>query len=421
MNVYTIIIFSALLLDYILNLVADILNLRMLSGEIPPEFIDVYDRETYRRSQKYTRVKILFGLLISTLSLAALLIFWFLGGFKYLDNFVREFHFNSILTGVVYIALLMLIREIFSLPFSLVNTFIIEERFGFNRTKPITFITDLLKGFVLVIVIGGPLLALVLVFFEIAGSYAWLYCWIASTIFTLILQFVAPTWIMPLFNKFKPLEDGDLKTAILNYSHSVDFPIAGVFVMDGSRRSNKSNAFFTGFGRNKRIALFDTLMANHSIPELIAIIAHEIGHYKKKHVIQGLILGIIHAGILFFLLSLFLGNKMLFQAFFMENISIYAGLIFFGLLYTPVELVLSLLLNQLSRHNEYEADRFAVETVESPSAMKTAMKSLSAHNLSNLLPHPFYVFLNNTHPPLLERVRAIDERISAIMKMKGER
>jgi STE24 endopeptidase len=178
--------------------------------------------------------------------------------------------------------------------------------------------------------------------------------------------------------------------------------------MDGSRRSSKSNAFFTGFGRNKHIALFDTLMANHSVSELIAILAHEIGHFKKKHVIQGMIASILHAGILFFLLSLFLGNGKLFQAFSMEHVSMYAGLVFFGLLYTPVELVLSLLLNLLSRHNEYQADRFAAQTIPKPEMMTSALKTLAAHNLSNLRPHPFHVFLNYSHPPLLERVRAIE-------------
>lgn len=411
MNIFALIIIYSLLLDYLLNLVADILNLRMLSGEIPTEFSDVYDPETYRRSQDYTRVKTLFGLFASSASLAALFGFWFLGGFNSLDIFVRSWHLHLILTGIVYIALLMLIREVFSLPFSIVNTFVIEERFGFNRTKPATFIADLLKGFALAALLGGPLLAAVLAFFEYTGTYAWLYGWIVAALFTLAIQFVAPAWILPIFNKFKPLEEGDLKTGILDYARSVDFPIAGVSVIDGSRRSSKSNAFFTGFGRNKRIALFDTLMANHTVPEMIAVLAHEIGHYKKKHVIQGMIASILHAGIMFFLLSLFLGNGKLFQAFSMEHISIYAGLVFFGLLYTPVELILSLLLNLLSRHNEYQADRFAAQTITEPSAMVKALKSLAAHNLSNLRPHPFHVFLNYSHPPLLERVRAIETRM----------
>jgi STE24 endopeptidase len=410
MNIFTFIILSTLLIDYFLNLVADILNLRMLSGEIPGEFSDVYDPLTYRRSQDYTRIKTLFGIFASTVGLAALIAFWFLGGFNLLDILVLSRHMPPILTGISYIALLMLIRAIFSLPFSVISTFVIEERFGFNRTKPVTFVADHLKGLALAAVLGGPLLAAVLTFFTYAGAYAWFLGWIAASLFTLAVQFIAPSWILPMFNKFKPLEEGELKTAIMDYAGSVGFPIAGVSVMDGSRRSSKSNAFFTGFGRNKRIALFDTLIASHPVPELIAILAHEIGHYKKKHIVQGMILNILHAGVLFFLLSLFLGNGELFQAFSMEHISIYAGLVFFGLLYTPVELIRSLLFNMLSRHNEYQADRFSAQTIPEPSAMVKALKSLAAHNLSNLRPHPFYVFLNYSHPPLEERIKAIEKK-----------
>jgi STE24 endopeptidase len=212
---------------------------------------------------------------------------------------------------------------------------------------------------------------------------------------------------MPLFNKFSPLPAGELREAILNYARSVDFPVKNVFVMDGSRRSSKSNAFFTGFGRNKRIALFDTLIDKHTVPELIAVLAHEIGHHKKKHILQGTIINIVHAGLLFFLLSIFLGSPGLYDAFYMAQPSIYSGLLFFGLLYTPLEMVLSVAMHVLSRKNEYEADRFAAETTHHPQEMVEALKKLHTGNLSNLTPHRFYVFLNYSHPPLLERVRAI--------------
>jgi STE24 endopeptidase len=214
---------------------------------------------------------------------------------------------------------------------------------------------------------------------------------------------------MPLFNKFTPMKSEELKEAILKYAHSVNFPINNVLVMDGSRRSSKSNAFFTGFGINKRIALYDTLIEKHNIPEIVAVLAHEIGHYKKKHILQGLIINILHTGILLFLLSLFLGSPGLYQAFYMTKQSIYAGLLFFSLLYTPIELVLSVAMQMISRRNEYAADRFAVKTLNEPSKLVDALKKLSATNLSNLTPHPFYVFLNYSHPPLLERVQAIQD------------
>ena len=203
------------------------------------------------------------------------------------------------------------------------------------------------------------------------------------------------------------MEQGELKEAILRYARSVNFPVKNVFVMDGSKRSSKSNAFFTGFGRNKRIALFDTLVAQHTVPEMVAVLAHEIGHYKKKHILKGTIVGILHAGVIFFLLSLFIGNPDLYQAFYVRQESVYAGLLFFGLLYTPLELVLSILMQMLSRKHEYQADHFAAETIDTPGSLIDALRKLSANNLSNLTPHPFYVLLNYSHPPLLQRIQAM--------------
>jgi STE24 endopeptidase len=247
----------------------------------------------------------------------------------------------------------------------------------------------------------------VLALFEYVGDNAWIYCWIGATVFSLILEYVAPTWIMPLFNKFTSLEPGELKDAILNYVRSVNFPIENVFVMDGSRRSTKSNAFIVGFGRNKRIALLDTLIENHTVPELIAVLAHEIGHHKKKHILQGTVINIIHFGVLFFILSILLDSPGLYEAFNVQQQSIYSGIVFFGLLYTPLEMILSFAIQALSRKNEYEADRFAAETIQHPQHLIEALKKLYASNLSNLTPHPFYVFVNYSHPPLLERMRAI--------------
>jgi STE24 endopeptidase len=244
-------------------------------------------------------------------------------------------------------------------------------------------------------------------FLAYAGPYAWVYCWLALTVFTLGLQWLAPTWIMPLFNTFTPLEPGALKDAILGYARTVNFAVEDVFVIDGSRRSSKSNAFFTGFGKHKRIALFDTLIAGHTVPELVAVLAHEIGHYKMKHVLRSTVLSIVHMGVMFALLSVFLNHAGLFQAFFVQQPSVYAGLVFFGMLYAPCELLLSIGMQMVSRRHEYEADRFAVDTFEEPTALAQALKKLSVHNLTNLTPHPLYVFLHYSHPPMLQRLRAI--------------
>ncbi len=407
MNLYAAVILATLAVDYLLSLVANLLNLGALDRELPAELADVYDAESYRRSQDYTRVATRLGFVTSTFDLLVLLVFWFAGGFNRLDLWLRGFELGPLATGLLFIGLLALAKGVLSLPFSVYATFVIEERFGFNRTTPKTFVLDLIKGLALAILIGTPALALVLTFFERLGAGAWIYCWLAVSAFTLILQLIFPVWILPLFLKFTPLEEGELRDRLSSYARSVGFALQGIFVIDGSRRSSRTNAFFTGFGRAKRIALFDTLIEKHTTQEIVAVLAHEVGHYKKKHILKGLVLSIAHSGAAFYLLSLFIRHRGLFDAFFMERHSIYAGLVFFGLLYAPVELLMSLVLNRWMRKHEFEADRYAVDTLEQPEAMASALKKLSADNLSNLTPHPFYVWLNHSHPPVLERVAAI--------------
>jgi STE24 endopeptidase len=410
MNVYAIIIVVFLVLEFALELAGNVLNLKALKLELPSALQGIYKAEEYRKSQEYLRATTRFDFVTSSFSLVVLLAFWFCGGFNWFDQIVRSWGFIPLVNGLLYIGILFLANSLISLPFSIYSTFVIEERFGFNRTTPLTFVLDRVKGLLLTLLLGGLLLAAVLALFQYAGSYSWLYCWAAVVIISLFLEYIAPTWIMPLFNKFTPMEPGELREAILGYAGSVKFPVKNVLVMDGSKRSSKSNAFFTGFGNNKRIALFDTLIAQHTVQELVAVLAHEVGHYKKKHIIQGVIIGIVHTGIIFFLLSLFLGSSGLFQAFYMRQESIYAGLLFFGLLYTPIELILSIVMHMVSRKNEYEADRFAAETIAEPSNLVDALKKLSATNLSNLTPHPFFVFLNYSHPPLLPRIQAIQAK-----------
>jgi STE24 endopeptidase len=407
MNAFAIIILIALVTEFALELVGNLLNLRALKLEPPSALEGIYKAEDYRKSQEYIRVTTRFGLVGSGLTLSLLLAFWFSGGFNWLDQVVRAWSFGPLVSGLLYIGMLLLAYSLLTLPFSIYGTFAIEERFGFNKITPRTFFLDRVRGLGLILLLGGPLLAGILALFRYAGPYAWLYGWATVVLFSLAMQFIAPTWIMPLFNKFTPLETGELKEAILRYARSANFPINNVFVMDGSKRSSKSNAFFTGFGRSKRVALFDTLIAQHTSPEMVAVLAHEVGHYKKKHVLQGTIIGILHTGVIFFLLSLVLGSPDLYQAFYMRQEAIYAGLLFFGLLYTPIDLVLSVVMQVFSRKNEYEADRFAADTIDDPRALINALKKLSATNLSNLTPHPFYVFLSYSHPPLLQRVQAI--------------
>lgn len=407
MNAVAVIVLFTLVVSYVLDLAAGVLNIRNIKHELPDGFKDVYDPERYQRSQAYLKATTRLGWMTETVHLAVFLAFWFGGGFPRLDLWIRSFGWGSVPTGVAYVAVLVVINFVVELPFSVYGVFVIEEKFGFNRTDWKTFVMDRIKGVLLGVVIGGPLLAGILAFFEYAGNDAWWYCWLVVIAFTLALQHIMPTYIMPLFNKFDPLEDGQLRSAILDYTRSVDYPIANLFVMDGSKRSGKGNAFFTGFGKNKRIALFDTLVEQHTVDELLAVLAHEIGHYKKKHVLQGLLAGIVHAGVMFYLLSFFIAYPGLFDAFYMPTVSVYGGLIFFALLFSPVDLFLGILLQMRSRSNEYAADRFAAETTARPEAMISALKKLSANNLGNLLPHPLYVFLHYSHPPVMARVAAL--------------
>ncbi len=407
MNIYAVIILAAIIIDFLLGLIADTLNIRNMSPNLPAEFKDTFDQEKYRKSQKYTRVNTRFGLISDVFDVALILVFWFAGGFNWLDQLVRSVEWPPIWTGILFIGALGVAKSILVLPFSIYQTFVIEERFGFNKTTVKTFVLDLLKGLLLTILIGIPILAGILAIFEYVGVMAWFYAWIGITLVSLALQYIAPTWIMPLFNKFTPLEEGELKEKILNYAEKVNYPLAGVYVIDGSRRSAKSNAFFTGFGKNKRIALFDTLIEQHTSDELLAVLAHEIGHYKKKHIIRNMIFGILNTGVTLYLLSIFITHQGLFEAFYMKQQSVYAGLLFFGMLYAPIEMLLSPVLNVFSRKFEYQADRFAVETTDKHESMVDALKKLSVNNLSNLTPHPFYVKLHYSHPPVLKRIRAI--------------
>ncbi len=410
MNIVAWIILAALVLDFLLNLIADILNLRALQGQPPDEFKPYYDAGRYRRSQRYLRDNTRFGWMAAGFHLLVILLFWLSGGFPFLDTVVREAGWGTVATGVVYIGTLVLLHGLVALPFQIYATFVIESRYGFNRTSPATFVLDRLKGVILGIALGAPLLAGVIYLFESGGGNAWWYSWGVLVVFMLVMQYVAPTWIMPLFNRFEPLREASLRKAILEYAASIRFPLKNVFVMDGSKRSSKSNAFFTGFGRNKRIVLFDTLVKGHSTAELVAVLGHEMGHYKKHHLLTGMIITVLQTGLMFYLLSLCVSQPALFEAFGMNQISVYAGMVFFGLLYAPVDSLLGMLRMMVSRRNEFSADRFAVDTTGNADALISALKTLSVSHLSNLTPHPFYVFLNYSHPPVMARIQAIRAR-----------
>jgi STE24 endopeptidase len=407
MNGYALVILAALVLELALEITAEVLNLRALGPEPPRDLQDAYEPTRYRRSRDYLAARIRFGIVSATINMAALLAFWFAGGFGWLDASLRALGRGPIVTGLLFIGSLGLARVVVELPLRWWSTFVLEERFGFNKMTPATFWADTAKGLALAAALGAPLLAGVLWLFETAGPSAWLWCWLMAAAYLFVVQLVAPTWIMPLFNRFTPLPDGALRDRIVAYARSVAFPLEGVFVIDGSRRSTKANAFFTGFGRHKRIALFDTLLASLDTDQIVAVLAHEIGHYKRRHVIVGMVIGVLHLGLVLFVLSRFLGSAGLYEAFFVHGRPAYAGLVFFALLFGPIDLLLSIAQQVLSRRFERQADAFAVATTGAGERLASALVRLSVDSLAHPSPHRLHVLLHHSHPPLLERVHAL--------------
>ncbi|MDF7808475.1 M48 family metallopeptidase [Pontiellaceae bacterium B12219] len=406
MNGYLIFILALLVFNWLLSLIVETLNVRNVSTRIPDEFQGIYNEEKYAESQRYLKETTRFEQVQSAIMLPLTITFILLGGFRILNDVAAASSGHMILQGLVFGGLLMVLSQIVSLPFSIYNTFVIEEKYGFNKTTAKTFIVDLLKGILLTVLLGAPIFALVLWIFS-SVTNAWLWAWAALSLIQLFVMFIAPVAILPLFNKFTPLEDGELRSAIEDYAASQEYTLSGIFKIDGSKRSTKSNAFFTGFGKTKRIALFDTLIENHSTEELVGVLAHEIGHCKRGHVKKGIVISMASSLLMFFILSLFITKAGLYAAFGIEDTPLYAGLIFFGFLYAPISMILGLLGNILSRKHEFEADAYAAETTKAPGKMINALKKLSVDNLSNLTPHPLKVFLEYSHPPVLERIKAL--------------
>ncbi len=407
MNIWLVFILAVIIIHYLLDTIVSIVNLKALSPHLPEEFSDTYDREKYSKSQDYTKATTKLSLVENSLSTVITVLFIIGGGFNIIDRFARSLEFGSIVTGLIFTGCLLFLSFMVGLPFSLYSTFSIEERFGFNRTTAWVFVTDTLKGLVLGVIIGAPLLAAVLWFFENVGAFAWLYCWAGVVSFGILLQFLAPILIMPLFNKFTPLDEGPLKEKILAYAEKERFALKGIFTMDGSKRSAKLNAFFTGFGRFRKIVFFDTLLNKLDDDEIISVLAHEMGHFKNRHILKRMGSSMLQTGLMFFLLSLFIENAGLFKAFGMEHLSVYASLIFFAFLYAPLSTLLSIFSNYLSRIHEFEADRYAAETTGKPEVLVNSLKKLSLENLSNLTPHPLMVAFSYSHPPVLARIKSL--------------
>ncbi|WP_234047481.1 M48 family metallopeptidase [Luteolibacter pohnpeiensis] len=409
----TIVVLISLFVLWKLEIVATILNLKAFPRAVPPRLSDVMDQEKLDRAHAYSRVSAKFNIIQSTASLALLLTFWFCGGFAWLDGFARSFSDQGVVVGLIFLSLLFLGQSLFSLPFSIYDTFVIEQRFGFNKSTPAVFLIDRLKGLLLAAVIGLPLTAGILWIF-INVPNAWLWAWAFVTVFQLVLTYLAPSLIMPLFNKFTPMPEGDLKNDIESLGQKCGFPLDEVFVMDGSKRSTKGNAFFTGLGKRKKIALFDTLMEKHSRKELLGVLAHEIGHFRCGHIKQRLMVGILQMAAIFFLLGMATDPhgqfaRLLFDGFGVSSISPHVGLVLFVILLEPVSKLLGVLAHAWSRKHEFEADAYAAKMTGESQPLSEALKKLSADHLSHPTPSALRVWLDYSHPPLLQRLDALEK------------
>lgn len=400
------VIVAILVFDFLFGLWLDILNYRHRKAEIPEELKGIYDDEVYQRQQEYKKTNTRFGFISGGFSFIIMMVFLLAGGFPWLDGMVRSVTENPILMALMFFGIIMLASDLLGTPFSVYHTFVIEERFGFNRTTPRTFIHDKLKGWLLGAVIGGGLLALIIWIYLKFPEMFWIYAWIVITAFSLFMTLFYSSLIVPLFNKQTPLGEGELRDEITNFVMKAGFRLKNIFVIDGSKRSTKANAYFTGLGPKKRIVLYDTLINDLGKDETVAVLAHETGHYKKKHIIANLVFSILQTGFTLFLLSAFINSPLLSEALGVEQHSFHIGVVAFGILYSPISFILGIFMNLYSRKAEYEADRYAKDYGYA-TALIEGLKNLTKKNLSNLTPHPLYVFFHYSHPTLLQRIRAL--------------
>lgn len=401
------IIVGILIFDFVLDQFLGYLNYSWYNKPVPESVSDVYDAAEYAKSQEYKRTGYRFGLLSSGISFVAILLFLFLDGFALVDDFARSLVNHEILVGLVFFTIIGAAGELISLPFSYYSTFVIEERFGFNKTTKKTFVLDKIKGWMLTAILGGGILSLVILCYQWAAQDFWWYVWILITVISLLMNMFYARIFVPLFNKQAPLESGALRDAISNYASTVGFQLDKIFVIDGSKRSTKANAYFSGFGSEKRVTLYDTLISELEEEEIVAVLAHEVGHYKKNHIIYNMIASVITTGFTLWIFSLIVNSAMLSEALGVATPSFHIGLVAFGLLYSPISTITGIIMSVLSRKFEYQADAYASTTYKSE-PLVNALKKLSKTSLSNLTPHPAYVFFNYSHPSLHQRIEAMD-------------
>ncbi|MEE9364878.1 MAG: M48 family metallopeptidase [Cellulophaga sp.] len=397
-------IIAILIVQFLMETILDYINAKRYTDPIPNELNDVFDAKEYQKSQKYKNTNYKFGLLTSTFSIVLTLTFLLFGGFEWIDSIARNTTENPILIALIFFGIILIGSDIITTPFSYYQTFVIEEKFGFNKTTKKLFFLDKLKGWLMSAILGGGILSLIIWFYQWAGVNFWIYAWGVVAVLSIFMNMFYSKLIVPLFNKQTPLEEGSLKTKIEDYAKEVGFELKKVFVIDGSKRSTKANAYFSGFGKEKRVTLFDTLINDLEEDEIVAVLAHEVGHYERKHIVFNLVSSILLTGLTLFILSLFVNNQEVSLAIGVTVPSFHASLIGFAILYSPISEITGLIMNYFSRKFEYQADDYAKNTFAALPLIN-ALKKLSKNSLSNLTPHPAYVFMHYSHPPLIARIQ----------------
>ena len=395
---------SIILFNFIKDYFLDYLNSKFFDKKIPENLRDIYDKEKYQKSQDYKKTLYKFGKISKAYSLTILLLFFFLDGFLFVDNFARSVFESELLISLSFFGIIFFGSDILNLPFSLYSIFIIEEKFGFNKTTFRIYFFDKIKSWFITILFGGGILSFIIFQFETVGKDFWIVAWVFITTISVLINGFYAQIIVPLFNKQTKLEEGNLKNDIEKYSKKVGFDLSNIFIIDGSKRSTKANAYFSGFGKQKRVTLYDTLLNKLNDNQIIAVIAHEIGHYKKNHIIFNLIFSTIQTGLMLYILSLLIYMPIFSEALGIQSHSFHIGLITFSILYTPISEIFSLIFNVFSRKFEYQADHYAKETFNSKHLIE-ALKVLSKDSLSNLTPHPKYVWWHYSHPTLAQRIK----------------
>lgn len=398
------IIIALIICNFIKDKILDAINAKHYNDAIPEELKDVYNQTEYKKSQAYKATNYKFGVLTSLVSFILTLVFLLADGFEYIDNIARSFTDKPLLIALIFFGIIAIASDIITTPFSYYSTFVIEEKFGFNKTTKKLFVLDKLKGLLMSAIIGGGLMALIIWLYQLTEHLFWLYAWAIVSVFTIFMNMFYSKLIVPLFNKQTPLETGELRNKISDYAKSVGFSLKKIMIIDGSKRSTKANAYFSGFGNEKRITLYDTLVNDLDHNEIVAVLAHEVGHYKRKHIIFNLVTSILLTGVTFYILSIFISNPLLSHAIGVETPSFHVGLIAFGLLYSPISEFTGLIMNYVSRVFEYQADNYAKNTYNAEPLI-SALKKLSKNSLSNLTPHSAYVFMHYSHPTLLQRIK----------------